>query len=108
MKKYDDAGITEESPKGISNRNYVVSVILSAIFGVIGVHHFYLRRWAMGIFDFLLFVTTIYFYIQGNFTLGTVFLILDGLHTLFVTYQLLTGQYREGDGKLVTYPGQKI
>lgn len=108
MQSTDDTGIEEERTNGISNRNYVIAVILSGIFGVVGIHHFYLRRWAMGIFDFLLFVTTIYFYIDGNFTLALVFLIVDGIHTIFVTYQLMVGQYRDGDGKLITYPGQKV
>lgn len=108
MDKVDDTGIEQENNKGISNRNYVVSVILSAIFGVVGIHHFYLQRWAMGIFDFLLFVTTVYFYAQGNFTVAVVFFIADVVHTIIVTYQLMVGQYRDGNGNLVTYPGQKI
>ena len=36
-----------------SEKSYVVAVCISAIFGVIGIHHFYLGRYIEGVIDFL-------------------------------------------------------
>jgi len=93
----------EPSPK-----SYVVAVCLSAIFGVVGVQHFYLGRYIEGTIDFLLFAATLYFFLTGNIALGFAFAAIDGLHTFIVTILLLIGSFNDGSGKRVCYPGQRL
>ena len=97
----------------ISPKSYPVAVILAALFGVIGVHHFYTGRILLGICDFGLFVTTIVFYVlfletfEFNYLiLAGVFSIVDAIHTVIVTYRLLVGEERDGQGRVIAYPGQ--
>ncbi|MGB0907260.1 MAG: NINE protein [Maricaulaceae bacterium] len=91
-----------------SDKNYIVAVSLAFIFGVIGIHHFYLERWLEGLFDFGLFVLTVYFFLNGQIGLAIFALIIDSLHTLAVTIMLLIGEFKDGKGKYVCYPGQKL
>ena len=91
-----------------SEKSYTIAVVLSAVFGVIGIHHFYCNRIGMGLFDFGLFVLMLYFFIIGNSMVAYIILLLDLIHTIIVTYQLLTGQYKDGDGKIISFPNQKL
>lgn len=91
-----------------SHKSYVVSVCLSAIFGVVGIHHLYLGRYIEFIFDFSMFVLTLYFYFSGNLILAIVFGAVDGLHTFIITIMLLTGSFKDGKGHTVCYPGQRL
>lgn len=93
-----------------SEKRYAVAVILSAIFGVLGVHHFYLGRWGHGLFDLFLTFGGLALIIVGGFPwvfLGIAMLIVDGIHTFVVTIRLLIGEYRDGRGLKVPYPGQE-
>ena len=90
-----------------SSHSYAVAVTLSAIFGVLGVQHFYLKRWGEGIFDLFLTSAAIYALAQGMPLVAMAFFGLDLLHTVVVTYLLLTGQFKDGSGKIVRYPGQR-
>lgn len=98
-------GTLKEQP---SDKSYVVAVCLSAIFGVVGVHHFYLGRYIEGSIDFGLFVATIYFFIMGQIGWALLFGLVDALHTLIITIMLLTGTFKDGKGKTICYPGQKL
>ena len=91
-----------------STKKYSTAVILSGIFGVIGLHHFYLGRWKMGLLDFCLFLCTIFFYFTNHTLTAGILLVIDGIHTIVVTYLLLTGQYKDGKGDLIIFPGQKF
>ena len=100
-----------ESKPIISPKSYGVAVSLSAVFGLIGVQHFYLGRYILGLTDVSLTAGFVYFvYFAGDDTrflvIGLVCLVLDFLHTLFTTYSLFTGSFRDGDGGLIAYPGQ--
>lgn len=97
-----------DAPNDHSEKSYVTAVVLSAIFGVVGIHHIYVERWGMFILDFGLLVATIYFYINGQLAIAAAFFLIDLVHTVIVTYQLFVGQYRDGAGKIIPYPGQKI
>ncbi len=93
-----------------SDKRYAVAVCLSAIFGVLGIHHFYLGRWGHGLFDLSLSVGGIVLISFGSFSLvllGILLLIIDGIHTFIVTIRLLIGEYRDGKGLKVPYPGQE-
>ena len=90
----------------ISRKNYGTAVILSGLFGVLGVQHFYLGRHLHGLFDVGLTIAFIVFFYLDMMALGLVFLVVDVIHTLVVTFQLLVGAYRDGEGAVVAYPGQ--
>ena len=91
-----------------STKNYAVAVCLSAIFGIIGIQHFYLGRYFLGLMDVSLTILAIYFFITGQWFFALLFLGIDFIHSLIVTIQLLTGSFRDGEGHIVCYPGQKL
>ena len=91
-----------------SDKSYTIAVCLSAIFGVMGIQHFYLGRWVEATIDLALFFGTIYFFVTGQFLFAIIVGAIDGLHTFIVTIMLLTGSFRDGQGRLVLYPGQKL
>jgi TM2 domain-containing membrane protein YozV len=91
-----------------SEKSYTIAVCLSAIFGVVGIQHFYLGRYVEATIDIALFFGTFYFFLQGEIVIAIVVGAIDGLHTLIVTIMLLTGTFRDGRGRLVMYPGQKL
>lgn len=91
----------------VSPKKYVVAVCLSGIFGVLGIHHFYLERWGMGIFDLALSIGGITLIVMEN-GWGFVLILIDVIHTIYVTYKLLVGEYADGNGKIVIYPGQNV
>ncbi len=91
-----------------SSRSYAKAVILSAVFGFVGVQHFYLRRWGEGLLDLGLTFGWIGAFATGHVLWGVVLLVIDGAHALTVTIALLTGSFRDGSGRLVCYPGQKL
>jgi hypothetical protein len=91
-----------------SEKSYVVAVGLSAVFGVMGIHHFYLGRYVEGVIDFSLMLATLYFYFSGDLMLAVLFFLVDGLHTFIITIMLLTGSFKDGKGRVVCYPGQKL
>lgn len=81
---------------------------LSAIFGVLGVQHLYLRRWLEAFVDIGLAIATITLFFMGEPLWALLVGAIDGLHTFIVTIMLLTGSFRDGSGNLVCYPGQKL
>jgi len=95
-------------PEKPSEKSYTIAVCLSAIFGVVGIQHFYLERWLEATLDLGMFITTVYFFITGQVLIAFLVGAIDALHTLIVTIMLLTGTFRDGSGRLVPYPGQKL
>lgn len=91
-----------------SDKSYAVAVCLSAVFGMMGIHHFYIGRYIEGIIDFSLLVLTLYFYFNGELLWALLFFAVDGIHTFIITIMLLTGSFRDGKGMTICYPGQKI
>ncbi|WP_412972302.1 NINE protein [Glaciecola sp. MF2-115] len=91
-----------------SSKSYPVAVCISAIFGVMGIHHFYLGRYIEGLIDLSLFIATIYFYVNGHLFWAIGFGIVDGIHTFIITIMLLTGSFKDGEGNYVCYPGQRL
>ena len=86
-----------------SPKSFAVSVCLAAIFGTLGVHHFYLGRWLHGAFDLSLVIATIGF-LFIFWPLSVVILIVDVIHTVYFTYKLIVGEYRDGSGRFVSIP----
>jgi len=96
-----------------SEKSYGASVALCMIFGVMGVHHFYLGNWVHGVFDLGLFIVGFGLIFTGavsgdpeQIMLGGVLIAIDVLHTLVVTILLLVGKVKDGEGRVVSYPGQ--
>jgi TM2 domain-containing membrane protein YozV len=91
-----------------SDKKYGIAVILSAIFGVLGIHHFYLQRYLHGIVDLSMTIGFLYLFFIGSVQLGVIIFLIDVIHTFIITVMLLIGVYKDGEGKVVTYPGQII
>jgi TM2 domain-containing membrane protein YozV len=91
-----------------SEKSYAVAVCLSAIFGVLGIQHFYLGRWYEGMADLILTFGWLYYFVEGNPLVGTVFLGVDLIHSFITTVLLLTGTFKDGKGAYVCFPGQKL
>ncbi len=95
-----------------SDKKYAVAVILSGIFGIFGIHHFYCGRIAHGIFDLSLSVLGFFFIYASTsgiqVVIGLCLLAIDVIHTIVVTFMLLVGSYKDGQGKIIAYPGQKL
>ena len=92
-----------------STKSYAVAVSLSAIFGFIGIHLFYLRRYAEGTADLTLTAAWIYFFFfASDLWLGLLALALDFGHSFIVTIMLLIGSFKDGEGRIVCYPGQVL
>jgi len=89
-----------------SEKHYGVAVALSAVFGILGIQHFYLGRYWEGALDVALTIGWIYSLVLGELLLFAVLLGLDLLHSLITTIMLLTGAFRDGEGAYVCYPGQ--
>jgi len=91
-----------------SKKSYTVAVCLSAVFGMIGVQHFYLGRYLLGFVDVSLSILALYCFISGRFLYALIFFTLDFFHSLIVTIMLLTGSFEDGEGCTVCYPGQEL
>ena len=91
-----------------SEKDYTVAVCLSGVFGVLGIQHFYLGRYLEGSCDLGLSILGYYSLINGEIVIGVVALAIDAIHTFIVTILLLIGAFRDGQGKLVCYSGQRL
>jgi len=91
-----------------SDKNYIVAVSLSGIFGVLGIHHFYLGRYFWGIFDLGLSLLALYLFINGHVLEALATFAIDFIHSIFVTFLLLTGNMKDGNGNYVCFPGQTL
>ncbi|WP_169816650.1 TM2 domain-containing protein [Rhodovibrio salinarum] len=94
-----------------SPKNYGVAVALSGIFGVVGIHHFYLGNIAHGVLDLTMLIGGIACLefadpVHGSDLLafGGLLLFADIIHTLVVTYRLIAGKQRDGQGRRVLPP----
>ncbi|WP_377511612.1 NINE protein [Octadecabacter sp. R77987] len=85
---------TEKSPK-----SYGVAVTLCGIFGVMGIHHFYLEDYLHGIADLALFVLAIWLFTQGNDGMAVLVLLVDALHSVIIFYYLIIEKWRDGQGR---------
>ena len=92
-----------------SDKSYVTAAVLAGIFGVIGIHHFYVGRWGHGLFDLSMTVLGVIAITSANgfsalMASGILLLLLDLIHTVYFMYKLIVGEYRDGSGLLIPYP----
>ena len=94
-----------------SEKSYGVAVCFSGVFGLLGIQHFYLGRYMLGFLDLGLSVGAFAFIFLGestqNIIFGIILLLIDAVHSIYVLVKLLAGEYEDGEGRLVMYPGQK-
>ena len=86
-----------------SKKSYPVAVCLAGIFGTVGIHHFYLGRWVHGLFDLFMMVLGVSLLVLGE-PVGLLLLIADVVHTVYFTYKLIIGEYKDGSGYWVAIP----
>ena len=102
--------MTPDTPVQISDKSYGVAVTLSMVFGLLGVQHFYLGRILLGLTDVGLtvgFIVLVFFTDDpGLVILGFIFFVADCVHTLVTTLMLFAGNFNDGAGRVVAYPGQ--
>lgn len=95
-----------------SEKSYGTAVCFSGVFGLLGIQHFYLGRYMLGFFDLSLSVGAFAFIYLGqsieSIVVGMILLLIDVVHSVYVFVKLLAGEYEDGEGRLVMYPGQKI
>jgi len=99
---------TQESIEDFSDSSqkpYVTAVCLAAIFGTVGIHHFYVGRWLHGLFDLSLLIAAGIFFFSSAWILAGLFFFVDVVHNTYFVYKLIIGEYRDGSGKLIRIPG---
>lgn len=93
------------APAQLSEKKYGTAVALAFVFGVLGVHHLYLRRWGEAALDMGLTITG-FALLDSHPLIAMLVFFLDLVHTVIVTSLLIVGKWRDGDGRLIAYPGQ--
>ncbi|MDJ0867240.1 MAG: TM2 domain-containing protein [Myxococcota bacterium] len=92
----------------VSDKSYATAVAISSVFGFLGLQHFYLGRIGEGLLDLSLSIGWMACFLSGYWLPGALFFVADWGHSTVVTIMLLTGNFRDGQGRLVPYPGQKL
>ncbi len=91
-----------------SEKSYATAVILSSVFGFLGIQHFYLGRIVEGVLDLGLSIGWMTCAAMGEPLWAVLLGVADFGHSFVVTIQLFTGNFRDGEGRRVPYPGQKF
>lgn len=96
--------------EAVSPKRYGVAVSLCGVFGMIGLHHFYLGNILHGLFDLCLFLgwTIILFGMpeasSGLVVLAMALFIIDMIHTCVVFIRLICGKERDSQGRVIAVP----
>nr|WP_260178223.1 TM2 domain-containing protein [Roseospira marina] len=88
-----------------SPKSYGVAVALCGVFGVLGVHHFYIGNHLHGFLDVLL-VVVFCVLLAFNSPFALFVLLIDVIHTTYVFFVLIVGKQRDGQGRLIRTPTQ--
>jgi hypothetical protein len=91
-----------------SDKSFTTAVVLAAVFGLLGIHHFYVGRVGHGLFDIGMTILGVYLIwtganaeSDGRVVLGFMIIVLDYIHTVYFMYRLIVGTYKDGSGKLI-------
>ncbi len=88
--------------ENLSSKKYGVAVGLCGVFGMLGIHHFYIGNILHGIFDLsLLFIGIVLLSTSEYEGLGTLLLAIDFIHTVVVFFRLITEKQKDGYGKVI-------
>lgn len=94
-----------------SDKSYGAAVALCMIFGVVGIHHFYIGNVVHGFVDLGLFIVGFSLVLFSGepsmIFLGAMLILADVIHTFVVTILLFIGKVKDGEGRLIAYPGQR-
>ncbi len=97
----------------VSPKSFGTAVTLCGLFGIVGVHHFYLGNILHGLIDLGLFALAIALFITGSATendgytlMGWLVLAMDAIHSTVVFFLLIVGKAKDARGRIVAYPGQ--
>ena len=102
-------GGNKPTPENISPKSFGVAVSLCGVFGIMGIHHFYIGNIVHGLIDLLLFVAAMVCFFNNTESwalFGLMLLLIDVGHSVWVMYQLFTGKTYDSQGRLIPYPGQ--
>lgn len=106
-------GARPAAPKELSEKKFGTAMVLCGVFGVVGVHHFYLGNVFHGLIDLGLFLASILLYVVAGATdspelagLAALLIVIDAIHSLVMMYRLIVGKAKDGRGRIVAYPGQ--
>jgi hypothetical protein len=94
----------------VSPKSFGLAVALCGVFGLAGIHHFYLGNILHGIFDLGLLIAAIYFFSgedEAMVLFGMLLFLIDIIHSVVVMIYLFIGKTMDGQGRLVMYPGQR-
>ena len=91
-----------------SQKSYTTAVVLSSLVGFVGLQHFYLGRRLEGLLDVGLTIGWVWSLAVDSWGWFALFVAADGIHALTATILLLTGSYKDGEGRRVCYPGQRL
>ncbi len=94
-----------ETPSGES---YATGGIPSSMLGFLGIQPFNLGRIAEGVVDLGLSIGWMTCLAMGEPLWAILLGVVDFGHSFVVTIQLFTGNFRDGEGRRVPYPGQKL
>lgn len=99
----------------ISPKSFGTAVSLCGVFGLLGIHHFYIGNFLHGIIDLGLCLGALTLFVLGNATynhslvaIALVLLLVDVAHSIYVFARLITGKQRDGRGLLIPFPGQRV
>lgn len=88
-------------PLAKSEKSYGLAVCLCGIFGMAGIHHFYIGHYIHGALDLSALIIGLYLLNHPDLffvLLGGVILAIDALHSLIVFYRLIIGKVRDRHG----------
>jgi len=92
-----------ERQEDTSDKSYGVAIALCGVFGIIGIHHFYIGNYLHGILDLALFIGFVWLYAVAS-PFAILVLIVDLFHTAYVFFMLIVGKQRDGNGKIIRQP----
>ena len=86
----------------VSRKKYGVAVGLCGVFGMLGIHHFYIGNILHGVFDLSLLIIGIVLFSTSEYGgLGALLLVIDFIHTAVVFFRLITESQKDSYGKII-------
>ena len=85
-----------------STKSYATAIGFCGVFGMLGIHHFYIGNILHGICDLSLLITGTFLLFSSEYeALGIFLLFLDAIHTIIVFFKLIAERQKDGSGKFI-------